>query len=89
LVRHERWQTLTSAQQRSFAPLCPDLVAELASPSDEGPRGISALRHKMELYRTNGAQLGWLLLPSEQAESLDGGEVFPGLQIDLTEVWQG
>jgi Uma2 family endonuclease len=25
------------AQRRGFAPLCPDLVIELASPSDEGP----------------------------------------------------
>jgi Uma2 family endonuclease len=25
------------------------------------------LRQKMELYRRNGARLGWLLLPAEQA----------------------
>ena len=66
-MRHERWQALTSAQQRGFAPSSPDLVVELASPSDEGPLGISALRHKMELYRANDAQLGWLILPSELA----------------------
>jgi hypothetical protein len=29
-------------------PLCPDLVVELASPSDEGARGITALRWKAE-----------------------------------------
>lgn len=67
LLRLERWQALTPEQRRSFPPLCPDLVVELASPSDEGPRGVSALRQKMELYRRNGAQLGWLLLPAEQA----------------------
>lgn len=107
LVRNERWQALTAAQQRGFAPLCPDLVVELASPSDEGARGISALRRKMAAYQANGAQLGWLLLPAEQAVeiwsdgvgaspqridqalALDGGELFPGLQIDLSEVWQG
>ena len=78
------------AQQRSFAPLCPDLVVELASPSDEGLHRISALRHKIVLYCTNGAQLAWLLLPSgQEAQSLDGGQLFPGLQIDLSEVWQG
>ena len=58
LLRLERWQALTPEQRRSFPPLCPDLVVELASPSDEGPRGVSALRQKMELYRRNGAQLG-------------------------------
>ena len=70
LVRLERWQALSPEQQRSFAPLCPDLVVELASPSDEGPRGAEALRHKMALYRRNGAQLGWLLLPAEQAAEI-------------------
>jgi Uma2 family endonuclease len=90
-----------------FAPLCPDLVVELASPSDEGPRGAAALRRKMELYRRNGAQRGWLLLPAERAVEiwradreaaperiapathLDAGDLFPGLQIALAEVWQG
>jgi len=67
LVRLERWQALNPEQRRSFPPLCPDLVVELASPSDEGPRGISALRQKMSSYIRNGAQLGWLLLPSDRA----------------------
>jgi Uma2 family endonuclease len=40
--------------------LSPDLVAELASPSDEGPRSFNALRRKMAAYKANGAQLGWL-----------------------------
>ena len=46
-VRQDRWQALTPEQRRGFAPLCPDLVVELASSSDEGPRGLSALRRKM------------------------------------------
>jgi Uma2 family endonuclease len=33
LVRLDRWQALTPEQRRGFAPLCPDLVVELASPS--------------------------------------------------------
>lgn len=67
LLRLDRWTALTPEQRRGFAPLCPDLVVELASPSDDGPRGLPALRQKMERYRANGAQLGWLLIPSEQA----------------------
>ena len=70
LVRLQRWQTLSPEQRRGFPPLCPDLVLELASPSDQGPRGISALRQKMHSYISNGAQLGWLLLPEEQAVEL-------------------
>lgn len=108
LVQLERWQGLTPAQRRGFAPLCPDLVVELAStsgasPSDEGPRGLTALRHKMATYQANGARLGWLLIPHEQAaeiwpsqgeptrleqaRTLEAGPEFPGLQLDLQELW--
>jgi Uma2 family endonuclease len=74
-VLEDRWQTLSPEQRRSFPPLCPDLVIELASPSDEGPRGITALRRKMEQYQDNGARLGWLLLPQERAvEIWRGGQ---------------
>ena len=107
LVSQERWQALTPEQRRGFAPLCPDLVVELASPSDLGPRGLTALRRKMAAYQANGAQLGWLLISEHQAvevwpasgsgepqrieaaTSLDAGSLFPGLQIDLLEIWQG
>jgi Uma2 family endonuclease len=75
LVLEDRWQTLSPEQRRSFPPLCPDLVIELASPSDEGPRGVTALRHKMDRYQANGARLGWLLLPQERAvEIWRGGQ---------------
>ena len=75
LLRRERWQTLSPQQRRSFPPLCPDLVIELASPSDEGPRGVKALRRKMEQYQANGARLGWLLLPLGRAvEIWRGGQ---------------
>ncbi|MFN7738740.1 MAG: Uma2 family endonuclease [Cyanobacteriota bacterium] len=67
LVALDRWQALSDAERRGFAPLCPDLVVELASPSDEGPRGLTALRQKMAAYQRNGARLGWLLIPAERA----------------------
>jgi Uma2 family endonuclease len=79
-------------------------VVDLASPSDDGPRGITALRHKMASYRVNGAALGWLLLPEDraveiwtqtqdtpqrlnQAMRLEGGDVLPGLLLELGEIW--
>ncbi len=75
LVLEDRWLALSPEQRRSFPPLCPDLVIELASPSDEGPRGVTALRHKMDRYQANGARLGWLLLPQERAvEIWRGGQ---------------
>ena len=66
LVREERWQALNPQERRGFPPLCPDLVVELVSPSDEGPRGLLSLRRKMSAYQANGAQLGWLLLPEQR-----------------------
>jgi Uma2 family endonuclease len=106
LLRLERWQALSPEQRRGFAPLCPDLVVELASPSDEGPRGVAALRQKMASYQANGARQGWLLLPHEravevwgpgnqepqrleQAATLEGGTAFPGLFLNLEEIWAG
>jgi len=80
LLRRERWQALSPQQRRSFPSLCPDLVVEIASvrdasPSDEGPRGFTALRRKMAQYLANGARLGWLLLPEERAvEIWRGGQ---------------
>ena len=104
LVRLERWQVLTPEQRRSFPPLCPDVVVELASPSDQGPRAVAALRQKMAAYQANGAQLGWLLIPEERAVEvwpeasephrieaatlLDGGQLLPGLRIELQDIWQ-
>ena len=35
LVRQERWLALSEAERDGLPPLCPDLVVELASPSDQ------------------------------------------------------
>ena len=105
LVRLDRWRALSEAERDGFPPLCPDLVVELASPSDEP----QALRRKLATYMANGARLGWLLLPlSRSAEvwtaasaagapipdqvlaagqPLEAGQQFPGLSIDLAEIW--
>jgi Uma2 family endonuclease len=83
LVRLDRWQALTAEERRSFPPLCPDLLVELASPGDGGPRGVTALRRKMNLYQANGACLGWLLLPEERAvEIWKSGEKGMAVRLD-------
>jgi Uma2 family endonuclease len=101
LVDLERWRALTPEQRRGFPPLCPDLLVELASPSD-----LTALRRKMASYQANGAGLGWLLIPEQQAVeiwssdadgepqrlqgaiALEAGERFPGLRLELAEIWE-
>jgi Uma2 family endonuclease len=98
-VRLDRWQALTLAERQGFPPLCPDLVVELASPSDRLPE----LRRKMAAYQANGARLGWLLLPEtrrvevwhasgepqqlDEVAALNGEPELPGLRLDLAELW--
>lgn len=100
VVSLDRWQALSEAEREGFPPLCPDLVVELASPSDP-PEG---LRRKMASYMANGARQGWLLLPATRCVELwtagasdpevltdplrlEGGSEFPGLVIDLRRIW--
>lgn len=58
-VLRERWDTLTDAQREKFAPLCPDFVVELRSPSD----ALEDLSGKIREYIDNGARLAWLIDP--------------------------
>lgn len=98
-VSQARWEALTPEEQEGFAPLCPDFVLELRSPSDN----LKPVQEKMREYLANGAQLGWLIdrqnmtvevYQPQQAvailpkpSSLAGDPVLPGFVLDLTEVW--
>jgi Uma2 family endonuclease len=56
-IRKERWDHLPKEKQEKFAPICPDFVIEIRSRTDS----IHELKAKMEEYRENGCQLGWLI----------------------------
>ncbi|AKD55233.1 Uma2 family endonuclease [Spirosoma radiotolerans] len=56
-IQKDRWEAIPEEQQEKFAPLCPDFVIELRSASDD----LTYLQNKMEEYRENGCQLGWLI----------------------------
>jgi len=58
-VARERWEALSPEEQEGFAPLCPDAVFEVRSPS----QALGELRRKMEAYLRNGARIGVLLDP--------------------------
>jgi len=58
-VLRERWDALSDAQREKFAPLCPDFVVELRSPSDD----VDDLLVKLREYIDNGARLAWLIDP--------------------------
>lgn len=91
----ERWNALTPEQQDGYPPLCPDFVVELCSPTDE----LKEFQDKMQEYKDNGANLGWLIdLKTKQVEiyrqeeekellsnpaQLSGEEILPGFVFDL------
>ncbi len=72
-VKMERWNALTEAEKERFAPLCPDFVVELMSPSDSVEKTRAKMtsdpasakdardRARMREYLANGARLGWLI----------------------------
>jgi Uma2 family endonuclease len=94
-VSSDRWEALTPQEQEKFPPLCPNFVIELRSPSDR----LKSIQEKMQEYRDNGAQLGWLIDPQNQKveiyrqgqsvevldspTSLSGENVLPGFVLDL------
>lgn len=61
-VSHRRVEALTKAQLEGFAPLCPEFVIELTSPSDK----LKDVKTKMDEWVTNGAELAWLIEPKER-----------------------
>ena len=99
-IKLDRWNTLSPQQQQRFAPICPDFVVELRSPSDN----LKPLQEKMvEYMQEPGIQLGWLIdrrhrkvyiyRPGLEVECLDnpnkisGDLVLPGFVLNMSKVW--
>jgi Uma2 family endonuclease len=98
-IRFDRWNALSDREKRAFAPICPDFVAELRSPSD----ALDELPAKMREYVENGVRLGWLIDPEERVvyvyrpgvpvqrldapAGLSGEPELPGLEVDLRPIW--
>ena len=97
-IARERWESIPAEKQDRFAPICPDFVAEIRSPSDSK----TSLREKLREYIAQGARLGWLLdpfdgtaevyRPGREVEVLDrpatlsGEDVLPGFVLETAEV---
>jgi Uma2 family endonuclease len=91
----DRWNALAPDEKKAYAPLCPDFVVELRSPSDP----LAEVHAKMREYLDQGARLGWLIDPIRQAvevyrpgrpvealaapATLSGEEVLPNFVLDL------
>ncbi|MBE9005194.1 Uma2 family endonuclease [Fortiea sp. LEGE XX443] len=99
-MKLERWNTLSTEQQQRFAPICPDFVVELRSPSDN----LQLLKDKMvEYMKEPGVQLGWLIdrkhchvyvyRPGQPEECLENPDtvsadpILPGFVLNMSKVW--
>ena len=95
----KRWNSLSDKLKRGFAPIDPDFVIELLSPSDE----LRVAQNKMQEYLNCGVKLGWLINPDakeveiyrlgkepeilKNPSNLSGEEILPGLIVDLTDIF--
>ena len=61
-----RLNSLSEAELKGYAPICPEFVIEVRSESDK----LAELQAKMELWITNGAEVGWLIDPIEKAVTI-------------------
>ena len=98
-IELSKWNALSDAQKAKFAPLCPDFVVEIRSPSDS----LKSLKDKMQEYIDNGVSLGWLIdrknrqvyiySPNVDVQCLDnpvtisGNSILPGFTLDLAKIW--
>ncbi|HEY9666444.1 MAG TPA: Uma2 family endonuclease [Coleofasciculaceae cyanobacterium] len=98
-IKLDRWNAIPLEQRTKFAPVCPDFVVELRSPSDN----LQPLKEKLQEYIDNGASLGWLIdrknrkvyiyRPQQEVECLDnpsnlrGEPLLPGFILDLSTIW--
>ncbi|MGF1493570.1 MAG: Uma2 family endonuclease [Microcoleaceae cyanobacterium] len=94
-IQWDRWNALTPEQQDQFAPIAPDFVLELMSPSDK----LTDVQDKMQEYMNNGVRLGWLInrtgkiveiyRPGQPVQvvsipcTLSGEHVLPGFELEV------
>jgi len=98
-IERSRWESLSNEEQSSFAPICPDFVIELRSPSDR----LVMVEAKMEMWLANGAQVAWLIDPARkivtiyrpgdspevlnEPSSVQGSGPLAGFELVMARVW--
>ncbi len=97
-VRRERIPS--SGLPKSYWPGAPDLAVEVISPNDR----LYEVDEKIEDYLAAGTLLVWVIYPKKQSvtvyetareprvltgtETLDGGEIVPGFECRITEIFE-
>lgn len=96
----EKWNSISAADKRKFAPLVPDFIMELRSPSDR----LEPIQEKISEFIEYGCKLAWLIDPHSRLttvyradgseskvpfdEILHGEDVLPGFSVNLVELFE-
>jgi Uma2 family endonuclease len=100
VVRAEQLPLTPPRRGQTYRPIAPDLVVEVASPSQYRPD----LADKARQWLDRGVRTVWVIWPERHEvdvwipgatepstlrddETLEGGEVIPGFQITLGQLW--
>jgi Uma2 family endonuclease len=97
-ILKERYDKVIDEAGESFAHICPDFVIELMSKNDS----LKKTMEKMEEWKENGCQLGWLIdcnsrityvyRPNQEptqhsfTETLSGEKILPGFKLKMEEI---
>jgi len=99
-VRAERLPLPPPRRGAAYRPVAPDLVVEIASPSQYNPE----MGDKALVWLDRGVRLVWVVWPERRtvdvwtggattphtlhaADYLDGGDIVPGFRLPLTAIW--
>ena len=100
VVRAERLPLPPPRRGRTYRPIAPDLVVEIASPTQYRPD----LADKVQHWLDRGVRLVWVIWPERREvdvwtrgsaaprtlqddDTLEGGDIVPGFGIPLSHVW--
>lgn len=99
-VSNRKLNALTEAEQEGYAPLCPEFVIELVSPSD---RVGDVKRKLVDEWIANGTELAWLIEPKirrvtvfrpragvevyDDPTSVQGTGCMAGFELVMERVW--
>ncbi len=99
LVRTERLPLPPPRRGRTYRPLAPDLVVEVASSSQARPELID----KAQQWLDRGVRLVWLIWPDQREvdvcvpgaeprtlrgdDMLDAGDILPGFSVAIDKLW--
>lgn len=100
VVRAERLPLPAPRRGATYRPLAPDLVVEVASPTQSRPD----LAEKAQIWLQRGVREVWVLWPEQGVvdvwapgaaeartlrgdDTLEGGTIIPGFQVALSRLW--